>query len=384
MRAITRNPRIQKSIFIPSSKSYSNRALIRASIKKNNCIIKNLSSARDTLYLTQCLSHIGLEIREGKGQIEVVNSFPECEIPSPIPVRLHTGDGGTTNRFLISLLALGRNEYHLYPQGEIMRRPMDELQKHCDCLVKHQDYFKIQGPQAKKAIQVDCSTTTQVASAFSLLDYDVQVLNLKGPSAYLDMAQEVIQNFDSEYNVKADWSSAAFPLALAALNGRVHINNLKERDTYQADSSLLNVLEQIGAQYQFSSDGLTVESYLKYPFQFDCHHAPDLFPALTFLASYLNGESTLTGLSYLRQKESDRPAECKKLLEAFGISYRLEQDSLLIQGKQPDEKVKSISTARDHRIIMTAYLFLRFNGGGTLNHAHEVAKSFPEFFNIME
>ena len=373
-----------QSIVIPPSKSYANRALIRASIKKNSCRITNLPQARDTLFLMQCLEHVGLEIHKGKGEIEVVNSFPECEKPSPTPVKLNTGDGGTTNRFLLPFLALGKNEYHLYPQGRMMERPMGELGRNCDGLSKRHDHFKIQGPWPPRAIQVDCSFTTQIASAFLLSDYDVQVFNLAGPSAYLRMTHEVILNFDNEYDVRPDWSCASFPLVLAALKGRAHVSNLKEKDPNQADSALLTVLEQVGAFSQLSSDGLTVKGHLKRPFQFDCRQAPDLFPALTFLASYLDGESTLSGLSNLKEKESDRLEECRKLLEVFGVSHRLERDSLAIWGRQPDKKIRALSTAKDHRIVMAAYLFLRFNGGGTLDHSGEVVKSFPEFFYIME
>ena len=35
-------------------------------------------------------------------------------------------------------------------------------------------------------------------------------------------------------------------------------------------------------------------------------------------------------------------------------------------------------------MVMTAYLFLRFNGGGVLFNEDEVEKSFPEFFKVME
>ena len=386
MRAVKRNPNIKKIILIPGSKSYANRALIRASVKKYICTIQNVPQARDTLNLIQCLKNIGLKIQKRDGQLEVINSFPECEIPSPKPIKLDTGDGGTTNRFLIPLLAMGKNEYHLYPKGKIMERPMDDFQKYLDSFEKRSHYFKIQGPWQKQTVQVNCSVTTQIASAFMLTNNSTQILNQDQMAfaPYLTMTQNVIQNFDHTYFINADWSSAAFPLVFATLTGSVQMTNLKKIDCNQADSSILKVLEQVGVKYHFSNTGLTVQKHLKRPFQWNCKHTPDIFPALAFLASYLEGESTLCGLDNLKYKESNRLRECIQLLKTFGVSYRIKQNCLIIKGCKPHQKVEHITTAQDHRLIMTAYLFLRLNGGGKLNHASEVEKSFPEFFDTME
>ena len=386
MRKVAKNPRISGAIFIPGSKSYANRALIRASIKKNQCIIKNIPRARDTLNLIRCLKQIGLDIKEGDDNIVIFNSFPECEIPSSLPVKLKTGDGGTTNRFLIPLLALGKNEYQLYPEGRMLERPMGEFEKYFDSFERKEDHFKIQGPMPRKSVQIDCSFTTQVASAFALAGHDVQTFNSTTvtPSSYLLMTEGVMQNFKHEYYVMADWSSAAFPLVFAALTGEVQIRSFQEIDSNQADGLIMRVLEQVGVQYQFSPQGLIVKKKLQCPFQLDCRYSLDLFPALVFLASYLDGESTLTGLDNLKYKESDRLSECIWLLDIFDVPHKLEQGKLTIRGKRPDNKSRSIRTAEDHRLVMAAYLFLRLNGGGTLAHSVQVAKSFPEFFDVME
>lgn len=384
MKIVCRNPRICKSISIVSSKSYANRAIIRATLEEKSCVIRNLPKAKDTLTLIQCLRQIGIDIRESAGQIVVANSFPQCESLHPLPIKLETGDGGTTNRFLIPLLALGKNEYHFHPCGKMMERPMDEFRKHLKSFEKRGNYFKVKGSEKKKPIQVDCSTTTQIASAFMLVGHRVQLLNACNRSPYLSMTEDVIKNFATPYSIMADWSSAAFPIAFAVLAGTIQINNLKNIDSSQADSSILQIIEQIGAYYHFSVDGLTVKRNLKRPFQWDCSLSPDLFPVLTFLASYLEGESILKGFANLKHKESNRLSECIYLLDTFGVPYQLKQNVLVIKGRLPDNEKKNITTARDHRIVMLAYLFLRLNGGGTLNHANEVAKSFPEFFNMMQ
>ena len=382
MKVVAKNSDIQKSILIPGSKSYANRALIRASVKEEPCLIKNVPRARDTRYLIQCLKDVGLDIREQGHKLEVTNSFPRCEKKSPAPIPLQTGDGGTTNRFLIPLLALGTNRYHLLPDGKIMQRPFDPL----PVLEMGADHFKIQGPWPSDTVQVDCSRTTQMASALMLVGHDVQIANPEQIASlpYLEMTRNVMENFSREYTVGPDWSSAAFPSVFAAIAGSVCLENIKEPDPHQADSALLEVLQQVGARCSFSDRGLEISAQDKCPFHYDCKNSPDLFPALTFLASYLEGTSTLTGFDNIKLKESDRLSECLHLLDSFGVSYRLGGDELAIEGGKPIKQVKNITTAKDHRIVMVAYLFLRFNAGGTLLHPEEVAKSFPEFFAIME
>ena len=386
MRPVVRNRQIQKEIRIAGSKSYANRALIQASLKKHECIIKNVPQARDTLNLRRCLQEIGLKIIEQGDQLKVVNSFPLCETPSEKPIKLHTGDGGTTNRFLVSLLTLGKNEYHLYPAGQMITRPMREFQKYLEGFEVKEDHFRICGSRGihnKKFSCIDLSRTTQIASSLMLVHGIAISPDDVRPSPYLRMTEEVVRNFDQEYYIRADWSSAAFPLAFAALAGEVRIKNITTIDSNQGDSQILKVLEQIGAKCELSSTGLVVKKHLKRPFHWDCRHCPDIFPVLTFLAAHLGGESTLCGLGNLKYKESDRLAECVHLLKIFGVSHRQEGDFLTIQGKPSDNRERSIVTARDHRLVMTAYLYLRLNGGGQLGHSEEVAKSFPLFFEMI-
>ncbi|MCY4644629.1 MAG: hypothetical protein OXB88_08440 [Bacteriovoracales bacterium] len=383
IKRIERNPIFQKAISIPGSKSYANRALILAALSKDPCHIKGLPKALDTLDLIACLKRIGLQIHEGKDGLTIDRSFPSCETPSKTPIRLDSGEGGTTNRFLIPLLALGQNEYLLYPDPQVMKRPMDEFQRHIKSFEKKNDHFRIKGPQSSHSLKLGRSPTTQIASAFSLVGYDVQIPPSLPSLPYFLMTQEMVRLFDKEFCVPPDWSSAAFPLAFAALAGSVQIENIKAQDPLQADSALLGVLDQVGCDYEWNSKGLHIKKALKRPFVFDCTHSPDLFPALSFLASYLDGESSITGLQNLKYKESDRLEEGIKLLSIFGIPYHLEGHTLRILGQKPDQRARSVTTAKDHRLVMTAYLFLRLNGGGTLEPAHAVEKSFPEFFDLM-
>ena len=116
-----------KDVCVPSSKSYSNRALIVGAISSETVHINNLSESTDVLNMLSCFKKLGILYEQKQSSIDITTSFPDCEVLSEKPVYLQTGDGGTTNRFLIPLLALGKNIYRITASEKMAERPMDEL-----------------------------------------------------------------------------------------------------------------------------------------------------------------------------------------------------------------------------------------------------------------
>ncbi len=117
----------RKKIEIPSSKSYANRALVLGALIGEHFKVSNVPTSSDVQNLLKCLKQIGLNIIEINNDVIFSNSFPSCEIETNEIITLNTGDGGTTNRFLMALLALGKNTYELVPTEKMIDRPMTEL-----------------------------------------------------------------------------------------------------------------------------------------------------------------------------------------------------------------------------------------------------------------
>ena len=69
----------------------------------------NCSDSSDVTSMLSVFKKIGLEIKKNGSDVTVVNSFPDCEkkINSEV-IEIQTGDGGTTNRFLLPLLSVGK------------------------------------------------------------------------------------------------------------------------------------------------------------------------------------------------------------------------------------------------------------------------------------
>ena len=385
-----------KSLKIPTSKSYANRLLILGAIFPEKVTLDHLPEATDVTNLISSLKKIGLNITENPGSLSILNSFPDCE-KSGQEIVLETGDGGTTNRFLMAMLARGQNTYVLRPDPLFLKRPINDFLfqlSNLGVLVeKGTDFIKIKGPIKFDDDQliVDSSLSSQFASAFALsfADKKIQVLakDLEASQKYLSLTYHLIEKFNGgvrEFSVPLDFSSLSYPLALAALTGEVRIENYPGRDFFQADSIFLEVLKEIGADILEGDNFLLVrKSKNLKPIEMDCSKCLDLVPTLSFLFSYIPGKTILKNIKGLSYKESDRIFEIQRLLNLFKIENRLVEDSLEIIGSSCKSPFLEYEAPKDHRLIMTAYLFMRFNSGGIIKNYSSVDKSFPKFFEIL-
>ena len=111
----------------------------------------------------------------------------------------------------------------------------------------------------------------------------------------------------------------------------------------------------------------------------------DLFPAICFLLSHVRGHHKLTGLANLAHKESDRLTEMSKILKVFSKKFKADNDSIQIEGSGDKfTETMNLELPDDHRIVMTAALFLRHHHGGLLSNPESVKKSYPEFFHLLK
>ncbi|WP_372653417.1 3-phosphoshikimate 1-carboxyvinyltransferase [Halobacteriovorax sp.] len=389
-----------KNVVVPSSKSYANRVIILASLCKESVEIINLPLSHDVTNLIAALRVVGLKILDIENGIQVVNSFPECESDTDEIIEVFPGDGGTTTRFLIPFLALGKKNYKIEPEGRMRERPIaDLLESLVDIgatVSQCESWLTISGPIScsQRMITADASKTTQHATALalSLSSQNVDVLpkDMNYSVSYWEMTKSLIRDFKQgsrRFVVPVDFSSMSYILALGADLGSVSISNCTSVDQYQSDSVFLDILKEMGCEISISNEGLTLTREKEFlPIDMDCSNCPDLVPTLAFICSRTKGVSTLSNLSVLKYKESDRLVEIQKLLDLYNIenTYNEEDDLLTISGNITRvSESKNIFPPDDHRIVMASYLFLRANGGGELSSIESVSKSFNNFFEVV-
>lgn len=388
-----------KVLKVPTSKSYANRLLILASLYASDFVLRDINLCDDVALLIEALKKIGLQIEEKEQSLFVRGQFPQCEKAKKDELVLELGDGGTTVRFLLALLAKGERPYRLALGAQMKKRPLQTLidklnELGAQCSWQGGDLL-IQGPLTQHPHEIYISTqeSSQFASALALALAPEKIkINVEsnGPAQnYFLLTQKLIadvQKSQRDFLIPVDFSSLAFPLSLAALTGKVLIPNCVEKDLFQADSCLLDLFHRIGIHWSFTPQGLECEKVQSYlAFEQDCRNCQDLVPVLAYLASFAEGESVLCGLENLRFKETDRIQSILEVLHLFSISSRFDEksSSLYIRGGKSFAPFVRWNSLPDHRMIMMVYLFMRTMNGGEILDAHYVSKSFPHFFDLM-
>ena len=142
-------------------------------------------------------------------------------------------------------------------------------------------------------------------------------------------------------------------------------------------------MERAGASLVIEENAITVAHRDLEAFTFDATNCPDLFPALAALAAAAEGESVIYGTHRLEHKESNRAEAIKQEYAKFGIEVRLEGDAMYIKGGEIHSA--ECDSHHDHRIAMSAAVSaLRSDGEILIHDAECVAKSYPDFFEVLE
>jgi len=393
---------------IPTSKSVTNRLLILGALSGGEFTVNYPSDSSDVEWLLHVFKSIGIKYELAEEKIKIFQNT--IDRSKETVVRLETGDGGTTNRFVIPLLCRITGTYILKPSGRIKERPIEPLLtplRKMGYLIEPMngdEWLKIVGDSSicpEGNFNVDCTTSTQFATALALAFSDVDSVkiipdNLKGSIPYWKMTENLIAQFQDnvrEFTVPVDSSSLSYPLALWSIllntDGQKGIvENAKLIDSFQADSIIIEILDKIGCSLD-CSDGLWIRKNKKLiSFVHDCSACPDIVMTLAFIASYCSGKTKLLNIDSLKYKECDRIEELLKLLKLFDVSHQIEQNNgqtdLIIDGGKRDSSFVKYEAPDDHRLIMVAYLFMRVNGGGEIVNANHIKKSFPDYFIEME
>jgi 3-phosphoshikimate 1-carboxyvinyltransferase len=385
--------KMHDQVIVPASKSYANRALILGSIIERPFSISGLSEATDVTNLLNALKAVGLKIDFNDDKITIVNSFPQCEIDKGV-LEIHVGEGGTTARFLATLLMLGKRKYLLRLGHRLKSRPWDELLrigKTYGAYVDLQDdKLILQGPlRLSESTQVDCLTTTQFATALQLLTSktksQVIPVNMNSSQSYWDLTVHLSEKLPgkSSFSLPGDWSSASYAMAFAALNHEIFFPGFLV-DKFQADSKLFEILRSLEAIEQCHSGIKVFPSRISRDIEFDVSDCLDLVPTLIFLLSHISGDHKLRGVQNLVHKESDRLQESLRLLSLFNKKASSDGLDLFIKGDNNREcKQMNLLFPDDHRMVMAGTLFLLHHNGGVISPADAVKKSYPNFFNLI-
>ncbi len=391
---------------LTASKSESNRALIIQALCREKFNIKNLAAAEDTVVLKYILSSAQAS---DSGTI------------------YNVGASGTGMRFLTAYFAAQPGTRILTGSERMKKRPIGILVNALRDLGADIEYMEEEGfPPLKISgktllgteVEMDGNVSSQFISALLLISPELQnglVIKFKGEVTslpYINMTLKMMEEFrvygqwhDNyisvskqkyhkkseplyEFQVEADWSSASYWYAMAALSAEVDftIKGLKN-PSLQGDSMVADIFTFFGVKTEFIENGikLTKINSEKEHFGFDFSDCPDLAQTVAVVVSALNIPALFNGLNTLRIKETDRIAALKNELKKLGAEVEILNDnSIEIYPQSQILNPLSISTYDDHRMAMAFTALAMKLDSITIEDAEIVKKSYPDFWNDLK
>lgn len=377
----------------PPSKSMAQRALICACYSKTPSVIRNVPRCSDIDAVVGCLKAIGATICQNGDTYTV--SGPEKETTS-LPL-MNCKESAATLRFLIPVSTVLGNGARFTGSKRLLERigfdDLDFLRSGGIRVLKSGNSLYISGKLQPGSYTVDGSLSSQWLSGLLLSlpfcggSSVITVKNGQVSKPYADCTLFVLKKFGvditnagyerfyingvgnlsggNDYTVEGDWSNAAFLKSLSLTGGKVCVGGL-DTNSIQGDRRFDDYFEIM------KNAALCA----------DCTDTPDLVPVLMSCSALLNG-CTLSGISRLRLKESDRVAVMMRELGKFGVKSELSGDKVSVFPSDVQMPAVPLICENDHRMAMALSLLL-CKTGGVLDGAECVCKSYPTFFDDLK
>ncbi|MDR2802512.1 MAG: 3-phosphoshikimate 1-carboxyvinyltransferase [Prevotellaceae bacterium] len=406
--------KIQGSLYAPASKSMTQRAIAAALLAQGVSEVRNPSQCDDALAAAAVAKILGAQIETTEAGYRITGVSQNLLPLQGAGVSLHVRESALCARLFAPVAALLCPAVEITGGGTLLHRPMNDLITALAAFgvtatATGNRYLPLQlcGALQCGAAAIDASASSQIISGLlmtlPLVNGDSEITVKKLASRpYVDMTLELLQTFGitvenhgyerfqicgrqrytpQAYTVEGDWSGAAFWLATAAIGGDITLKGLRA-DSAQADRSMLQVLQQAGANVQWSGGALTVRHEALNAFRFNASDCPDLFPPVVLLAAFCKGVSVIEGAERLLHKESNRAAALQETFGKLGVAITVEKNEMAVHGGNVHGG--KVSSFHDHRMAMAAACAGLFTGEAVeIDDTRCVNKSYPAFFTDM-
>ena len=407
---------INATVVVPGSKSAANRALIIAALAPGTTTLTGVPSGDDVIACLDGLRDMGISVNVD-ADVVVIKGGSLGSHPVTVNARL----AGTTSRFLTALGALRGSPLTITGDAALRARPMAPLH---DALVslgftveRQSDGFGLPvtvsrppGRMIGHHVRLPGDVSSQFVSALMMIAPHLPsglTIELDGPrvsesyihmtasimstfGAQVDVSDNVVQIRHGEYvarrfAIEPDFSSAAFPIAAVVIaGGRVRVPGLASA-SLQGDSRILDIAVSMGADVEVDDNDVVVSRSADVEVKaidVDMSDCSDLVPAVAMMCATASGTSTLTGVGFIRHKESDRLGDLAAELREIEARVDVLADGLVIHG------VDSLGAGRcethhDHRLAMALSLAALTADYVDVCDSDVVSKSWPEYWESM-
>ena len=417
MKLNLRPGKLNGTIEIPPSKSYSHRAVIAAALAENGkkSKIDNLKFSVDITTTTDIMENWGAEIERFESALEIIGNGGKV---APRDKYVQCNESGSTIRFLIPVGITSENELVFDGKGKLVDRPLDSYYRIFDKQgLKYETTdgklpLTVNGKLKPGNYEIDGNISSQFITgllyALTLLEgYSKLIINkILESKVYVDLTLEILKlagieivnndykSFDIrgnqtykpfDYTVEGDYSQVAFWIVAGIISANrdnevkcLHVN----KNSLQGDREIIEIVTRMGAKLEIFDDYVIVKPSKTKGTVIDISQCPDIGPVLTVLAALSEGETRIINGERLRIKESDRITSIKTELNKLGGNVSEEGDSLIIQGVEGFRGGITVNAWNDHRIAMSlAIASTRCEKEIILEEAESVRKSYPHFWD---
>lgn len=405
---------LRGEVNVPGSKSYTNRALLIASLAEGRSRLDRPLHSDDTLYMTEALRALGVSVaHEDDGRALAVQGssgrFPKDSAD------LFVGNSGTTMRFLAAALCASHGRYRLDGNDRMRERPIQDLldgltQLGCDVVSEARNGcppLRINAHGIKGGrCEVPGTRSSQffsallMASPYAHSDVSIEVLGELVSKPYVGITLQVMRDFGvrveghdyqrfhvpcgqryqaRDFAVEPDASNACYYWAAAAIGGGpVRVNGLTSNSA-QGDVGFVRVLERMGCTVCEDDQGIQVSGADLKGGEFDLRDMPDTAQTLAVVALFAEGPTVIRGIGNLRIKETDRIQALACELSKLGAAVEEGDDHLAISPRPLAGA--AIETYDDHRMAMSFALAGARVPGLVILDPGCVAKTYPGYFD---
>jgi 3-phosphoshikimate 1-carboxyvinyltransferase len=421
---------LDATVSVPGSKSLTNRALVCAALADGVSAIEGALVADDSEAMASALRALGAGIApapngrqaEGAATPAAVTVTGTGGVLAPGPLDLDLRLSGTSSRFLLPVVALGRGRYRLDGRLPLRARPMGPVLAAIEALGARVEAQGAAGHLPVTVVapghliggQLDVAgdRSSQYVSGLLLAapylreGLGVRVTTRLVGRPFVDMTVAVMAAFGAgvaatdddghptftvnpgryrgtAYRVEPDASAASYFLAAAAVcGGRVTVEGLSE-GSLQGDARFADVLAAMGATVERSARATTAigPARLSGLGDVDLAAMPDMAQTLAAVAVFADGPTRVRGIGFIRGHETDRIAATVRELLRCGVDAREEPDGFVVYPGIPQPA--RVRTYDDHRMAMSfALLGLRVPGI-EIEDPDCVAKTFPGYWETL-
>lgn len=370
IRPLTEPP--HATVRVPGSKSLTNRALVCALLAPGRSVITGALDADDTRAMAEAVAALGARVSWEGTTITVDGTGGDL---TPGPLDIHVRDSGTCARFLAPVLALGRGAYTLDGSDQLRRRPMQPMADALRSLGVRVDGDELPltvlgtGSLPETEVAVPGNVSSQFISGLLLAGARVKPQGEVVSAPYIRMTEHVRQAFahgGTTFAVEPDATAASYFYAVDALfpDGHVEVEGLDRGTSVQGDIGFVDVLADM-------------------PATVDLRDMPDVAQTLAAVAVFADHPTTVTGIGFVRGHETDRIKAVVTELRRLGIDADEHDDGFTLHPGTP-RPTEPVETYRDHRMAMSFSLIGLRVPGVVIKDPGCVAKTFPEFFSVLE